>query len=353
MVALVFGENIMTNVEEQQSGVVNQQSALTQTQNPERDILQQIQQQPEQKPQYNNIYQAISNSTPQQLMEMKGFAAKRQGRREIVRNVGSERGSQLIELVNSGEMSLKQALTRSKNELSPNMRKIDNLYFEDKSVEDFKILKARIEGTWKEQERNLYLNRYNAKLTKDDAAQTETNAIQEQVNKNNVFKRKAQVDYNYLTGHFQVPGQFFSDKITTEYSKATRELNQLMVQDVLEGNVTRADLNSKAVEIAKAMPKEYLQNRKGLIIGDDYIELPSESKDEADLRKTYAEALIAQIGKARDHLTNLDNRPLEELQLEQNQGSNNVTEVERKTSDGKTAIFNAETKEFIRYQENE
>ena len=338
---------------QQQSALTGQQPALNQPQNPEQDVLQEIQQQPEQKPQYNNIYQAISSSTPQQLMEMKGFAAKRQGRREIVRNVGSERGSQLIELVNSGEMSLKQALARSKSELTPNMKKIDNLYFSDAPIEDYTIMRTRHGENWTEAERNLWLQRKNAKLTKDDAAQTETNAIQEQVNKNNVFKRKAQVDYNYLTGHFQVPGQFFPDKITTEYSKATRELNQLMVQDVLEGNVTRADLNSKAVEIAKAMPKEYLQNRKGLIIGDDYIELPSESKDEADLRKTYAEALIAQIGKARDHLTNLDNRPLEELQLEQNQGSNNVTEIERKTSDGKTAIFNAETKEFIRYQENE
>ena len=82
---------------------------------------QQQPQQPEQKPQYNNIYQAISSSTPEQLMEMKGFAAKRQGRREIVRNVGSERGAQLIELVNSGEMSLKPALARSKSELTPNM----------------------------------------------------------------------------------------------------------------------------------------------------------------------------------------------------------------------------------------
>ena len=349
----------MANGQKQQSGVVNQQSALNQPQNPEQDVLQEIQQQPEQpeqpkqKPQYNNIYQAISNSTPQQLMEMKGFAAKRQGRREIVRNVGSERGSQLIESVNSGEMSLKQALARSKSELTPNMKKIDNLYFSDAPIEAYSIMRTKSEATWTEAERNLWLQRKNAKLNKDEAAQEKLSAFEKKQNENNVYKRKAQGNYNSIYGQFNITKQIFSDIIDDKFINATNDFTELMYQDVSKTDVLRDDLNSKAIEVANSIPIEYLRNRKELLIGEDSYEMPTEDKTEYALRIAYAEGLISQIGKARNHLANLDNRPIEEFELEQNQGSNNVTEIERKTSDGKTAIFNAETKEFIRYQENE
>ena len=349
----------MANGQKQQSGVVNQQSALNQPQNPEQDVLQEIQQQPEQpeqpkqKPQYNNIYQAISNSTPQQLMEMKGFAAKRQGRREIVRNVGSERGSQLIESVNSGEMSLKQALARSKSELTPNMKKIDNLYFSDAPIEDYTIMRTRHGDNWTEAERNLWLQRKNAKLNKDEAAQEKLSAFEKKQNENNVYKRKAQGNYNSIYGQFNITKQIFSDIIDDKFINATNDFTELMYQDVSKTDVLRDDLNSKAIEVANSIPIEYLRNRKELLIGEDSYEMPTEDKTEYALRIAYAEGLISQIGKARNHLANLDNRPIEEFELEQNQGSNNVTEIERKTSDGKTAIFNAETKEFIRYQENE
>ena len=290
--------------QEQESIVAGQQKALTSTQNPEQDVLQEIQQQPEQpeqpkqKPQYNNIYQAISNSTPQQLMEMKGFAAKRQGRREIVRNVGSERGSQLIELINSGEMSLKQALARSKSELTPNMKKIDNLYFSDAPIEAYSIMRTKSEATWTEAERNLWLQRKNAKLNKDEAAQEKLSAFEKKQYENNVYKRKAQGNYNSLYGQFEITKQLFSDKI----------------EDVL-----RDDLNSKAIEVAKSIPIEYLRNRKILLVGDEMYDMPTEVETDDALRTAYAEALISQIGKARNHLANLDNRPIEEFEIQESE----------------------------------
>lgn len=320
----------MTNVEEQQSGVINQAPVLNQPQNPERDILQEIQQQPEQpeqpkqKPQYNNIYQAISNSTPQQLMEMKGFAAKRQGRREIVRNVGSERGSQLIELVNSGEMSLKQALARSKSELTPNMKKIDNLYFNDAPIEDYTIMRTRHGDNWTEAERNLWLQRKNAKLNKDEAGDAKTNAWQKKEYANNVYKRKAQGNYNSLYGQFKITKQIFSDKIDDRFINATKDLTELMYQDVSKTDVLRDDLNSKAIEVANSIPIEYLRNRKELLIGEDSYEMPTEDKTEYALRIAYAEGLISQIGKARNHLANLDNRPLEEFEIQESESKQQI-----------------------------
>ena len=111
--------------QEQQSIVTGQQQALTQTQNPEQSILQEIQKPKEQEvqqPQFDNVYQAIGSSSPQQLLELKNFVAKRGGQRELYRNVGSERGFELMDLVNKGEMSTAQAIERSKQELTPNMK---------------------------------------------------------------------------------------------------------------------------------------------------------------------------------------------------------------------------------------
>ena len=64
--------------QEQQSIVTGQQQALTQKQNPEQSILQEIQKPKEQEvqqPQFDNVYQAIGSSSPQQLLELKNFVA--------------------------------------------------------------------------------------------------------------------------------------------------------------------------------------------------------------------------------------------------------------------------------------
>ena len=282
----------------------------------QQQTQQQTQQPVQQQPQYKNIYQAISNSTPQQIMEMKGFAAKRQGKREIVRNVGSDRGAQLIELVNSGEMSLKQALDRSKKELTPNMKKIDNLYFSDAPIEDYSIMRTRMEGTWTVPERNLWLSRKNAKLTKDENAQTKLNAFEIKENTNNQYRRKAQSDFNNLQGQFEVVKQMFPNKIENKYTENVNNLNVLMSQDVITSDVSRGDLNSKAIEVAKSIPIDYLRNRKVLLIGEEMYDMPTEGETDEALRVAYAEGLITEIGKARNHLANIDNRPIEEFEIQ-------------------------------------
>ena len=152
--------------QEQQSIVTGQQQALTQTQNPEQSILQEIQKPKEQEvqqPQFDNVYQAIGSSSPQQLLELKNFVAKRGGQRELYRNVGSERGFELMDLVNKGEMSIAQAIERSKQELTPNMKMIDNLYFsKDASIEKMLVLKERMKKRWTMKERNLWLSHLNS-----------------------------------------------------------------------------------------------------------------------------------------------------------------------------------------------
>ena len=159
----------------QQPEVIDQQPALTNQPNMSEEMINKTNQllqetraksivagqSQQQKPQYDNIYQAIANSTPQQLMEMKGYAAKQQGRKEIIRNVGSERGAQLISLIDSGQMSLKQALNRSKNELSPVMRLIDDAYFKKgATTKDLLIIKERLKNSWTQAERNKWKSLY-------------------------------------------------------------------------------------------------------------------------------------------------------------------------------------------------
>jgi len=167
---LIVKKDVLSEMK-QKSSLTGQEQVFAQ--NPEQAVLQDIQpqQQPQQQPtKYKNVYQAIANSTPQQILEMKGYAAKQQGRREIIRNVGSERGAQLISLIDSGQMSLKQALNRSKNELSPVMRLIDDAYFKKgATTKDLLIIKERLKKSWTQAESNKWQSLYTAMDNKEIA----------------------------------------------------------------------------------------------------------------------------------------------------------------------------------------
>mgnify|MGYP003115766424 CR=1 FL=1 len=313
--------------QEQQSIVTGQQQALAQTQNPEQSILQEIQKPKEQEvqqPQFDNVYQAIGSSSPQQLLELKNFVAKRGGQRELYRNVGSDRGFELMDLVNKGEMSIAQAIDRSKQELTPNMKMIDNVYFsKDASIEKMLVLKERMKKRWTMKERNLWLSHLNslkakkrnqeiikARGDKKSQKQLMHNA------KNEDYKDLAQVDYNNIQGVLDLPRMFLSQKVDEEYNTAVTNLISSMYKDHTEGgSVSQEDLNTQAAIAANKVPIEFLRGRKGLLIGDDFIELPADVEDEGTLRVVFAQALMGQIVKAKNHLANISEyqEPIEEV----------------------------------------
>jgi len=151
----------MANEQEQQSGITGQQTAVNQQQQPA------------------NLYQALGSLNPQQLLQLKSNVQKRAGRREIYRNVGGDRGAQLISSVEKGEMTIADAINRSKKELTPNMKTIDAAFFSDKATAASLLpLKERMKHTWEAKERNLWLSHYNAlssRETKADNARIKAN----------------------------------------------------------------------------------------------------------------------------------------------------------------------------------
>jgi len=120
-----------------------------------------VQPEKQQKPQYENIYQAIGSMTPMEMLELKSNVQKRAGRRELHKNVGSIRGEELYSLVENGEMTISQAIERSKTELTPVMKLIDDAYFKTgATTKDLLILKERLKNSWTQAESNRWQSLY-------------------------------------------------------------------------------------------------------------------------------------------------------------------------------------------------
>mgnify|MGYP003634512815 FL=1 len=320
----------------QKSIVSNQQPALEQ--NPEKDILQGLQpqqsqlvqqeaqepvQQP-QKPKYTNLFQAIGNATPQQIFEMKGFAAKQENKRQILRNVGTGRGTQLLELVNSGQMSLKAALDRSKNELSPVMKRLDSVYFNNGTSEDFTKLRTLYESTWTEPERNRWLQLKNNLDSQEDARLAKGNAEALKVAENNSFIRSAQVDANQLLGTFKNIQTFSKNNFTEDDNKlfntAYTGLNELIYQDISGTPVTSQELNSKLVEFINAIPDKHFTQLSGFYDDEGtFYGIPDKDTPVGQKRNLMADAFLKSISKYRNHLTKINTRGIEEFQGEEPQ----------------------------------
>ena len=320
----------------QESIVSNQQPALKQ--NPEKDILQGLQtqqselvqqqvqepvQQP-QKPKYANLFQAIGNATPQQIFEMKGFAAKQENKRQIVRNVGTGRGTELLELVNSGQMSLKAALDRSKNELSPVMKRLDSVYFNNGTLEDFTKLRTLYESDWTDPERSRWLQLKNDLASKEDARLAKGNAEALKVAENNTFIRNAQVDANQLLGTFKNIQTFSKNNFTEDDNKsfnaAYTGLNELIYQDISGTPVTSQELNSKLVEFINAIPDKHFTELSGFYDDEGtFYGIPDKDISVGQKRNLMADTYLKSISKYRNHLTKIDSRGVEEFQGEEPQ----------------------------------
>ena len=153
----------------------------------EQSQLQLAQQPVQQKPQYDNIYQALGSMTPMELLELKSNVKKRAGRRELHRNVGSVRGEELYSLVENGNMTIAEAIERSKLESTPAMKLMDETYFKDNvTTKDFLSLRERIKKSWTQDERDRWLSLYKLLEKKEIAEQNSSNKNNETDKSNNL-----------------------------------------------------------------------------------------------------------------------------------------------------------------------
>ena len=290
----------MANGQEQQSVVTGQQTAVNQQQQPA------------------NLYQAIGSLNPQQLLQLKSNVQKRAGRREIYRNVGGDRGAQLISSVEQGEMSISDAIARSKTELTPNMQSIDSAYFtKDATAASMLPLKERMKNTWNRTERNLWLSHYNSlksqelkadnkRIKKDKSISVENRKRFDHYAKQFDFKQKAQVDYIDLQTILESAGEEFDatgvdPDFNTAYNALMGEIGKDLGADPNAAG-DQYEMQKKAIVIANTVPLAFLDRQKGYMIGGEWIETPEKTVDERTKRRLFAENLIRKIVAAKNHM---------------------------------------------------
>ena len=320
----------MPNGEQQQA--VQQQQQVVQQQQP-------------------NLYQTLGSMSPQDMLQLKHHIGVFKDQKQIIRNVGGDRAAELLSGVDAGEMTIKDAVERSKKELSPTMKEIDNMLFkEGVKSDDFLILKERLGKNWTKQERNLWFSHYNSLQRKESAEERskyqEDKTLSSAVRSYNVKTQenyghalKAQVDYlNIEDGIYRGFKDVF---VTDKYGNIIEdsEGNVRMKTETVEGeaisamsqedlnmmnkhwNVIREeigkDLNAKtyrqgdqiAVQkslavISNLIPESYLRSRRGIIVGDDFIPTYKEGYDIGTLRKLYYDSLNSLLTKAKNHISN-------------------------------------------------
>ena len=308
--------------QEQESVVTGQDPALNQPQNPEQGVLQGMQQQPQQQPQQiqqpANLYQALGSLNPQQLLQLKSNVQKRAGRRQIYRNVGGDRGAQLISLAEKGEMTIAEAINRSKQELTPNMKAMDAAFFaKGATAASMLPLKETMKNSWSKTERNLWLSHYNSLDRQETSAENARIQGNKNITKDNKARFKNSVDNRNFTQLAQVDfldiestieegskefGKFGADPA---YIKAVEGFRSEYGKD-LNANISEEGdqiaMQQYAVQIAKTIPISFINKERGYMIGNEWIVIPEKGMDENSKRKLFAESIIRKIISAKNHM---------------------------------------------------
>tara|TARA_R100000234_G_scaffold51448_1_gene30801 strand:- start:607 stop:1755 length:1149 start_codon:yes stop_codon:yes gene_type:complete len=382
----------MANGQQQQSVVTNQQQGVTQQQQGA------TQQQP-------NLYQTITSMNPQQMLELKGKIKTIQNTDEIRRNIGDVRALQMFKNIKAGKETMESAIEKSKTMMSPISREIDNTYFQEGMTADrFSELRIKHEAGWSNTDRNRFMTLWNSLRSREDAelraeiaSSKATSKRQKAINDvqqaNTKYQLLGQNDYvnmignideivNFtpeeteeeviemvegvatVTGTRKVGGKPGKVKDVEQYNLALESLQQLITQD-LKGNAkditSQMKMNEYLNIIAMNVPDEFINDMDGYIIDGQFLPIPEKEMSPAKKRWYLAQQFQNTLVQARNHTAYiLNEEQMNELVAvpasgysEPDNQEGGVTEVQRKMSDGKIAIFDADTKQFIRYQEDE
>ena len=288
-----------------------------------------------------SLYQSLGSMKPDELIQFKGFLNKYKGQRELNRNVGGDRAAELMAEVETGGITMKGAIEQSKVELTPTMKDIDKAFFaKDASPSTMLMLKERVGQNWTRNERNLWFSHYNRLQSKENSRLVQEGKLSKTQASNNKFALKAQVDYHNIEDAIYrgTKDLFKADKYgnVLQDAQGNLQLAEFDRDGVKAPSMTQEDLDmlnehwgfirseikkdlnpstfgggdqlsmqrSLAV-IANIVPKEYLQKKRGIFIGDDFIDTYTTQLGENAMRKLYFDSLNKQLTNAKDHLTNI------------------------------------------------
>ena len=310
----------MANEPQQQSVVTGQQTAVNQQQQPA------------------NLYQALGSLNPQELLQLKSNVQKRAGRREIYRNVGGDRGADLLGSVETGEMTIAEAINRSKQELTPTMKTIDSAFFkEGATAASLLPLKEQMKNTWTKRERNLWLSHYNALDSRETKAENRRIQTSKNISKeakarhqnfvdNKVHFSNARTDYITVQTELERAGEAFGAGGVTEnfnkyYNDFINYVNQDLNPDIKASRADQMEMNRTIVKISNELPIRVLKARKGFHIDGEFIPILDKGFDDETLQHLWAKELINRVVMAKNHTNDVGEyfepqQPTEEVPTE-------------------------------------
>ena len=71
------------------------------------------------------------------------------------------------------------------------------------------------------------------------------------------------------------------------------------------GQADQLGMQRALAVIANIVPEEYLRDKKGIIVGDEFIPLYEQQLETPALRKIFFDSLNSRLTRAKDHLTNV------------------------------------------------
>ena len=309
------------------------------------------------------------NTSADYIREYKIFEKKYKTYQKIEEEVGTTEANVLFKDVEDGKMSSARALNLAKSRATPSMRQMAKDYHDGISLEDFSTRYGDdFLSTASEKELTKW-SFYYGKIVKDegDAEIAERNKTkakdkeeEAQRKKEDTFTENRGQAYSLMVKlgvKLNNPVNRIMDAtkrkaVQDEYDKAWGSL-QTFIDDPYAGDWESAiaqiydDVNAYVNTLAGSAP-EALHDAIGVL---------DREAVEYDLEKYESgEEDYPNIGKLRDILANqmlnLVNGFIQSALATADPPNPEaaVKEIKRQTKDGRTAIFNADTKEFIRYE---
>ena len=143
-----------------------------------------------------SLYQTLGSMKPDELLKFKGFMHRYKGQQQITRNVGGERAATLMSEVETGALSITEAVDQSKKMLTPAMRLIDQQFFKpDITSGDMLILKDRTGGNWTRTEHRLWEKHHDTIVARENKQKVAEGKMSKRLADNDKTARNARVTY--------------------------------------------------------------------------------------------------------------------------------------------------------------
>ena len=298
-----------------------------------------------------SLYQFLGSMSPEEHMKFKGFMHRYKGQKQISRNVGVARGAELMTEVDKGSLTIEDAVERSKSELTPAMKLIDQQFFKpDITSSSLLTMKERAGKSWTRTERSLWMSHYNTIKARENKKEVEKGRMDKVVADNDRIARNTLSTYNELEGSIEYAlkdlyqtdkygnilpdqegfaaigykkdddGKFILDeggkKISTldldDQNMLNDKWNYIVseidkdVNPATYGQANQAEMSRALSVIVNLIPKSFLEKKKGIMFGDEFVNLYQAQYDDPTMRKLYFGKLNSLLVRAKGQIADVN-----------------------------------------------